>query len=76
VISGFIRGISCEYHSMAINPTYLQERFYEAHDLIIKAWTQPQPPRYVSSATMRRILGFYKDLDFASMGFEELNERG
>jgi alkanesulfonate monooxygenase SsuD/methylene tetrahydromethanopterin reductase-like flavin-dependent oxidoreductase (luciferase family) len=199
VISGFVRGIGCEYHSMAINPTYSQERFYEAHDLIIKAWTQPgpfnfegkhykvryvnvwprplqkphppiwvpgfgsketvewcahpsrkytylavfmpdsllktffdqyresarahgyepspyqmghlipiyvadtdrrareeaaadvlwlyhkglryplefaQPPGYVSPATMRRILGFYKDLDFASMGFDEFNERG
>jgi len=43
MISGFVRGIGCEYHSMGINPTYSQERFYEAHDLIIRAWTEIGP---------------------------------
>ena len=43
VISGFVRGIGCEYFSMGINPSYSMERFREAHDLILKAWTDPGP---------------------------------
>ena len=43
IISGFVRGIGNEYFSMGINPTYSMERFREAHDLIIKSWTDPGP---------------------------------
>jgi len=43
IISGFVRGIGNEYFSMGINPTYSQERFTEAHDLIIRAWTEDGP---------------------------------
>ncbi|MBI3782173.1 MAG: LLM class flavin-dependent oxidoreductase [Deltaproteobacteria bacterium] len=43
IISGFVRGIGCEYISLGINPTYSRERFYEAHDLILRAWTEPGP---------------------------------
>ena len=42
-IAGFVRGIGAEYHSTAINPFYSHERFHEAHDLIVKAWTTPGP---------------------------------
>lgn len=42
-IAGFVRGIGVEYHTMGINPSESQERFNEAHDLILKAWTQPGP---------------------------------
>src|SRR5882757_9464970 len=42
-IAGFVRGIGAEYHAMGINPTLSQERFAEAHDLIIRAWTEPGP---------------------------------
>jgi alkanesulfonate monooxygenase SsuD/methylene tetrahydromethanopterin reductase-like flavin-dependent oxidoreductase (luciferase family) len=45
-IAGFVRGIGAEYHSMGINPAESQERFSEAHDLIIRAWTEPGPFRY------------------------------
>ncbi|MDB5410713.1 MAG: flavin-dependent oxidoreductase [Rhodospirillales bacterium] len=45
-IAGFVRGIGAEYHSMGINPAESQERFAEAHDLIIRAWTEPGPFRY------------------------------
>jgi alkanesulfonate monooxygenase SsuD/methylene tetrahydromethanopterin reductase-like flavin-dependent oxidoreductase (luciferase family) len=45
-IAGFVRGIGAEYHSMGINPTLSQERFNEAHELIIRAWTEPGPFRY------------------------------
>ena len=43
IIAGFVRGIGAEYHSTAINPFYSHERFHEAHDLIVKAWTTPGP---------------------------------
>lgn len=43
IISGFVRGIGAEYHSFSMDPSTSRERFYEAHDLIIKAWTDPGP---------------------------------
>ncbi len=43
IISGFVRGIGAEYHSLNIDPTTSRERFFEAHDLIVKAWTDPGP---------------------------------
>ena len=45
-IAGFVRGIGAEYHAMGINPAFSQERFAEAHDLIIRAWTEPGPFAY------------------------------
>src|SRR5213076_1195055 len=39
VISGFVRGISAEYFSTGANPTHSRERFYEAAELILRAWT-------------------------------------
>ncbi len=43
VISGFVRGIGCEYHSFSLNPAHSRERFLEAHELIVRAWTEPGP---------------------------------
>ncbi|MFT4583138.1 MAG: alkanesulfonate monooxygenase SsuD [Gammaproteobacteria bacterium] len=44
IISGFVRGIGDEYTSIhGVNPTYSLERFREAHDLIIRAWTEDGP---------------------------------
>jgi alkanesulfonate monooxygenase SsuD/methylene tetrahydromethanopterin reductase-like flavin-dependent oxidoreductase (luciferase family) len=43
LITGFVRGIGAEYHSTGVNPAFSHERFHEAHDLIIKAWTTPGP---------------------------------
>ena len=47
IISGFVRGIGDEYFSMSIDPSTSRERFSEAHDLIIKAWTTEGPFRWV-----------------------------
>lgn len=47
-IAGFVRGIGAEYHAMGINPAESQQRFAEAHDLIIRAWTEPGPFVYSS----------------------------
>jgi alkanesulfonate monooxygenase SsuD/methylene tetrahydromethanopterin reductase-like flavin-dependent oxidoreductase (luciferase family) len=43
IITGFVRGIGNEYHATGINPYYSLERFQEAHDLIVAAWTKPGP---------------------------------
>lgn len=43
IISGFVRGIGAEYYSLGVNPAHSRERHLEAHDLIVKAWTQPGP---------------------------------
>jgi len=43
IITGFVRGIGNEYHATGMNPAFSQERFQEAHDLIVSAWTKPGP---------------------------------
>ncbi|MCY3951221.1 MAG: LLM class flavin-dependent oxidoreductase [bacterium] len=47
IISGFVRGIGDEYFSMSIDPSTSRERYSEAHDLIIKAWTTEGPFRWI-----------------------------
>jgi len=42
-IAGFVRGIGSEYHSTGVNPAESLARFHEAHDLIVRAWTEPGP---------------------------------
>lgn len=46
IVAGFVRGIGCEYHASGANPIYSHDRFHEAHDLIIRAWTEPGPFEY------------------------------
>ena len=46
-IAGFVRGIVAEYHAMGVNPGFSHERFQEAHDLIMQAWTRPGPFEFV-----------------------------
>ena len=43
LISGFVRGIGAEYHTFGVNPTFSHDRFHEAHDLIVRAWTEEGP---------------------------------
>lgn len=43
LIAGFVRGVGSEYFANSINPTYSHERFYEAHDLILRAWQEIGP---------------------------------
>jgi alkanesulfonate monooxygenase SsuD/methylene tetrahydromethanopterin reductase-like flavin-dependent oxidoreductase (luciferase family) len=46
IIAGFVRGIGSEYFASGVNPTLSHERFYEAHELILRAWTEQGPFRY------------------------------
>jgi alkanesulfonate monooxygenase SsuD/methylene tetrahydromethanopterin reductase-like flavin-dependent oxidoreductase (luciferase family) len=43
LITGFVRGIGAEYHAFGSNPAKSLSRFQEAHDLIIRSWTEPGP---------------------------------
>ncbi|MBR1221398.1 LLM class flavin-dependent oxidoreductase [Bradyrhizobium sp. U87765 SZCCT0131] len=43
IVTGFVRGIGAEYHTMGVNPTESHDRFHEAHDLIVRAWTEKGP---------------------------------
>jgi alkanesulfonate monooxygenase SsuD/methylene tetrahydromethanopterin reductase-like flavin-dependent oxidoreductase (luciferase family) len=45
-IAGFVRGIGAEYHATGISPALSQDRFAEAHDLIVRAWTESGPFAY------------------------------
>ncbi len=43
IIAGMLRGTSNEYVTYGINPAESRDRFEEAMDLIVHAWTEPQP---------------------------------
>jgi alkanesulfonate monooxygenase SsuD/methylene tetrahydromethanopterin reductase-like flavin-dependent oxidoreductase (luciferase family) len=43
VVAGMLRGASNEYVTYHTNPAESRERFEEALELIVRAWTEPQP---------------------------------
>jgi alkanesulfonate monooxygenase SsuD/methylene tetrahydromethanopterin reductase-like flavin-dependent oxidoreductase (luciferase family) len=43
IISGQVIGGGPEYFSFSINPAEARTRFAEAHEIILRAWTQPGP---------------------------------
>jgi len=43
LIAGFVRGIGAEYYVYGTSPAQSHARFLEAHDLIVRAWTQTGP---------------------------------
>jgi alkanesulfonate monooxygenase SsuD/methylene tetrahydromethanopterin reductase-like flavin-dependent oxidoreductase (luciferase family) len=46
VVCGFVRGLGQESLATNTNPVYNRERFDEAHNVIVKAWTTPGPFRW------------------------------
>ncbi len=46
LVSGFVRGTGVESLATNTNPLHNRERFNEAHDLVIKTWTEPGPWRW------------------------------
>jgi alkanesulfonate monooxygenase SsuD/methylene tetrahydromethanopterin reductase-like flavin-dependent oxidoreductase (luciferase family) len=56
LIAGFVVGGGPEYYSFSINPVHARERFYEAHDIILKAWTEPGPTEYIGKHYRLRFL--------------------
>lgn len=43
LISGFVRGIPSEYAAYGVDPNESRGRFKEAWELIVRAWTEPEP---------------------------------
>jgi alkanesulfonate monooxygenase SsuD/methylene tetrahydromethanopterin reductase-like flavin-dependent oxidoreductase (luciferase family) len=43
IVAGMLRGTSNEYVTYATNPAESRQRFEEALELIVRAWTEPQP---------------------------------
>src|ERR1700740_3142376 len=43
LVVGLLRGITGEYLTFGLNPTEARERTSEGMELILKAWTEPQP---------------------------------
>jgi len=50
LVSGFVRGGGQEQLANGVNPAYNRERFEEAHDLVVAAWTRQGPFRWVGGA--------------------------
>jgi alkanesulfonate monooxygenase SsuD/methylene tetrahydromethanopterin reductase-like flavin-dependent oxidoreductase (luciferase family) len=43
LVAGLLRGTATEYVTYGTNPAESRERFEEALQLVVKAWTEPQP---------------------------------
>jgi alkanesulfonate monooxygenase SsuD/methylene tetrahydromethanopterin reductase-like flavin-dependent oxidoreductase (luciferase family) len=56
LVSGFVRGGGQEQLATNSNPAFNRERFQEAHDLIVKAWTQPGPFRWEGTHYHQRVV--------------------
>ncbi len=46
LVPGIVRGGGIENIQANMNPFHNRERFYEGHDLMVKAWTEPGPFRW------------------------------
>lgn len=46
LITGWVRGAGAEQFFNNVNPAFNREYFEEAHDFILRAWTEPGPWRY------------------------------
>jgi alkanesulfonate monooxygenase SsuD/methylene tetrahydromethanopterin reductase-like flavin-dependent oxidoreductase (luciferase family) len=56
LVSGFVRGGGQEQLATGVNPAYNRERFEEAHDLIVQAWTRPGPFRFEGTHYQHRVV--------------------
>lgn len=56
LISGFVRGGGVESLANNVNPAYNRERFEEAHDVIVAAWTRPGPFRWEGKHYQYRVI--------------------
>lgn len=56
LVSGFVRGGGTEQLASGVNPAYNRERFEEAHDLIVKAWSVPGPFRWEGTHYQHRVV--------------------
>ena len=43
IVAGLVRGTGMDYYSSSANPAWSQERFWEALDLVVRAWSERGP---------------------------------
>ena len=56
LVSGFVRGGGQEQLANGVNPAFNRERFEEAHDLIVAAWTREGPFRWEGTHYQHRVV--------------------
>ena len=56
LVSGFVRGGGQEQLATGVNPAFNRERFEEAHELIVRAWTQEGPFRFEGTHYQHRVV--------------------
>lgn len=56
LVSGFVRGGGQEQLATGVNPAYNRERFEEAHDLIVRTWTEFGPFRWEGTHYQQRVV--------------------
>jgi alkanesulfonate monooxygenase SsuD/methylene tetrahydromethanopterin reductase-like flavin-dependent oxidoreductase (luciferase family) len=56
LVSGFVRGGGQEQLAAGVNPAFNRERFEEAHDLIVAAWTREGPFRWEGTHYQHRVV--------------------
>src|ERR1700721_972050 len=56
LVSGFVRGGGQEQLAAGVNPAFNRERFQEAHDLIVAAWTREGPFRWEGTHYQHRVV--------------------
>ena len=56
LVSGFVRGGGQEQLAAGVNPAYNRERFEEAHDLVVRAWTETGPFRFEGRHYQNRVV--------------------
>jgi len=56
LVSGFVRGGGQEQLANGVNPAFNRERFEEAHDLVVAAWTRQGPFRWEGTHFQHRVV--------------------
>ena len=56
LVSGFVRGGGQEQLATGVNPAFNRERFEEAHDLVVAAWSRQGPFRWEGTHYQHRVV--------------------
>jgi alkanesulfonate monooxygenase SsuD/methylene tetrahydromethanopterin reductase-like flavin-dependent oxidoreductase (luciferase family) len=56
LVSGIVRGGGQEQLAAGVNPAYNRERFEEAHEVLIRAWTEEGPIRHEGKHYQNRVI--------------------
>ena len=56
LVSGFVRGGGQEQLANGVNPAFNRERFEEAHDLVVAAWSRTGPFRFEGTHFQNRVV--------------------